>query len=198
MLVFLFLFAIFAQSLGQRTSRGMCPQPKPIPNFDENKLVGDWYEWGRIPSYYEPDAACGLISYYRGKDGNLVERAISIIRRSGTWIFWEGRLVPKGSQPTATYDLKFPEYSQDKSLQATFIAANADHWAILHTCKQENDQAVEFVWIWSKNTTLEQQYQDEVANYLKQLNLNMHDIYIVDQNNCPYLKTSDPLSGCFQ
>ncbi|XP_015111735.1 apolipoprotein D [Diachasma alloeum] len=188
MLVYVFLLGYLAQCFAQRANPGLCPEPDAMPNFDENKLIGEWYEWARISNYYEPDNACGVITYYRGKDGYLVEHVSSIIRRSGTWIFWEGKMIPKDEQPIARYNLTFPEYSRDKVIKSTFVDANWGFWAIMHSCKQEKGQAVEFVWIWTKSPKLQQKHQDEIANALGKLNLTMQDLSIIDHDKCPNQK----------
>ncbi|XP_011307798.1 apolipoprotein D [Fopius arisanus] len=184
------LLGFFALSSAQIREQGSCPQPKAISNFDESKLIGRWFEWGRVDNFYEQDHACGVIRHYRGNDGYIVESVNSIIRTPGTWTFWEGRMIPREERPTALYHLTFPDYALDPGLNSTYVAANWDHWVILHSCKEEGNQSLQFVWVWARRTTLNKKYQRQIAQALEKINFSIRNLLIVDHKNCPNHKVT--------
>ncbi|XP_011307800.1 apolipoprotein D [Fopius arisanus] len=185
MLLIVCLLGLFAQSSAQIRRQGSCPQPKSIPNFNETKLIGQWFEWARIDNAYQPDHVCGLTTYYRNNDGVLIKAMSSILRFPGTRLFWEGKMVPRESTPTARYHMVFPDWSLETGLISTYVAANWDHWVILHGCKQQGNQSLQFAWVWVKNPNLDGIYQRQISRVLEEINLPMRNLRGINQTNCP-------------
>ncbi|XP_011307799.1 bilin-binding protein [Fopius arisanus] len=196
MLAVVWLLGFFAHASAQIRGQGVCPQPNPIPNFDEKRLIGRWFEWAHIENVYQRDQSCEITTYYRNSDREIVKRVNSLIQSSGTWIFWEGKMIPRGESPTAQYLMKFPEYSGDIGINSTFVAANWKHWVILHGCKEETNQSSQFVWVWSKKSTLKSKYRKQIAEALEQINLPMRNLRRINQKNCANHRILDPTPTC--
>jgi len=185
-MLFLCLFVVVAipSALCHTMGLGSCPVMDPMPNFDINKFMGQWY----VIEKFSTASSCMTYNFSRGDDGKLriaQSRQHFLLDSIGVdhkYLYTGVLTVPDENVP-AKMRVKFP---LNVAGEANFVVFMTDYnsYAGIFSCQRILFGHVKSASIISRTPQLDQEIVMKIRNRLERSGIDPHDLSIVDQNSC--------------
>ncbi|XP_044010359.1 apolipoprotein D-like [Aphidius gifuensis] len=185
MKLIIFFFVIISGTVGQQELSSY-PEFVPMENFNFHELLGKWYEIKRIPNRLELNQTCSALSITLNYVKTMTIDVPSLNSLTGFLNKWAAVGTPTRRGYPSEFNLKFPVLALQRERTLTILDTDYKNFQVAVMIETLDDSSfLEYIWILSRKTSLEQVYLDHAFNTLHMNNIDTDIFESVDQNNCP-------------
>lgn len=164
-----------------------CPQKAVVTDFNMTKYLGEWNEILRLPNVHEEGFICMQDHFSLTPDGTTQVRSRAYNASNHAYEFLEG--VATEPEP-GRFDIT---YSGESVWSSSYwvLATNYDAYVVLWGCLLDADATIRpLSWVLSRQKTLDDVYETEVNQVLRNNSLMRSQFEGVEQINCPAVTTA--------
>ncbi|XP_049878231.1 insecticyanin-B-like [Pectinophora gossypiella] len=162
-----FIVTIVAAASASVIHDGVCPEMKPVENFNVSAYAGTWYEISKYPAEAEKNGKCGSAEYKVEGDVIKVKNTHVV---NGVQAFIEGtaKLAADANKAAKLQvSFKFGDVVSESPLLV--LATDYNNYAVAYNCKydEKTKKHETNAWVLSRSKKLEGNAKTEVDNFLK-------------------------------
>jgi len=175
----LLLVACATISSGATLSKKKCPDVKLYSNFDPNKFMGVWYEIQSVPSFFFELKSCTKSNYNRTSP-ETVEIVSNGLDKGGL-------AATSSSKMTITNDTArmLTEFMEGITPPYQVLDTDYTSYACIHSCLAFGPIKNEFVWVYSRQRTLEEAKVTKCRNIFAQYeSVDIQNLINTPQEGC--------------
>ncbi|XP_028150735.1 apolipoprotein D [Diabrotica virgifera virgifera] len=196
MIIFAVIFCsvvIYAQAQVPVTK---CPTVKVVKGFDQEQLLGDWYEQARYPSTLEDHARCVYTNYYKSSsttaapeptdapaDNSILSTTEFINSDTNEWTILEGNATADPSEPA-----KFNVTFTDLKLTVPYWILGTDYsgFFVGYSCSVIKNVTGVSLFVLTRSFEPVQSAIDDAIAVIKANKLSTAELRQTDQDVCDY------------